>query len=122
MREHPIPIAARREAAVSVNSGLSGALERREDRQLARRLAALERDRAYGFAEVQTRAELQASRAHAVAYVGEQGMQAVAMLSQLEAQLGQICPMAVTRLQGIADMTSVGIAQVVANAVREVSE
>lgn len=117
-----VPSSARREAAVSVNSGISGALERREDRQLARRLASLERDRTYGFAEVQTQAELQASRAHAVAYVGEQGMQAVAMLSQLEGQLGQICPLAVTRLQGIADMTAVGIAQVVANAVREVSQ
>jgi hypothetical protein len=42
------------------------------------------------------------------------------MVSQFEAQLGQVCPMAVSRLQGIADMTALGIAEVVADTVRKV--
>lgn len=107
---------------LSATTGMSGALERREERALVRRLSALDRQRVVNLAEIEVKAQTQAARAHAVAYVGEQAMQSVAMLSQLEGQLGQICPLAVTRLQGIADMTAVGIAQVVANAVREVSQ
>ena len=109
-----------RPGGLSVTAGVSGALERREDRAMARKLSRLERAKSLNLAHVQTKAEVQAARAHAVAYVGESAMHAVAMLSQLEGQLGQVCPLAVTRLQGIADMTSVGIAQVVSDAVREV--
>ncbi len=105
-----------------LTTGVSGALERREERALIRRLSALDRDRIVGLAEIEVKTQTQAARAHAVGYIGEQGMLAVSMLSQLEGQLGQVTPLAVTRLQGIADMTALGIAQVVANAVREVSE
>lgn len=48
-------------------------------------------------------------------------MQAVTMVSQMEGQLGQACPLAVTRLQGIADMTALSIAQVVSDAARRIS-
>jgi len=106
----------------STSPGITGALERREDRALSRKLSALDRRRILTMADIEVKAQSQAARAHAVAYVGEQAMQTVAMLSQLEGQLGQICPLAVTRLQGIADMASLGIAEVVANAVREVSQ
>jgi hypothetical protein len=47
-------------------------------------------------------------------------MQAVTMVSQLEGQLGQACPLAVTRLQGLADMTALSIAQVVADSARKI--
>jgi hypothetical protein len=47
-------------------------------------------------------------------------MQAVAMMSQFEQQLGHACPLAVSRLQGIADMTAMGIAEVVADTVKVV--
>jgi hypothetical protein len=74
-----------------------------------------------GLARIEQAAMTQVARADAVAFVGRAGMQAVAMVSQFEAQLGQACPMAVSRLQGIADMTALGVAEVVADTVRQVS-
>ena len=44
-----------------------------------------------------------------IGFVGQQAMQAVTMVSQLEGQLGQACPLAVTRLQGIADITALSM-------------
>ena len=51
---------------------------------------------------------------------GPVGSKAVAMVSQMDGQLGQACPLAVTRLQGIADMTALSIAQVVADSARTI--
>lgn len=96
---------------------LSGS--RRADRTANRALTGYERTRAVGMARIEVQAELEASKVHAVGYVGQQAMQAVTMVSQLEGQLGQACPLAVTRLQGIADMTALSIAQVVGDAARK---
>lgn len=97
-----------------------GFIERKESRRrVSRQLAGLDRSKTVGLAKLEGQAELEAAKAHAVGYVGQQAMQAVTMLSQLEGQLGQACPMAVSRLQGIADMTSLGIAQVVADSARK---
>ena len=70
-----------RPGGLSVTAGVSGALERREDRAMARKLSRLERAKSLNLAHVQTKAEVQAARAHAVAYVGESAMQAVATRS-----------------------------------------
>ena len=43
----------------------------------------------------------------------------VAMVSQLEGQLGAACPLAVSRLQGIADMTALSLAEVVSDAAQK---
>ena len=50
---------------------------------------------------------------------GHGTMQTVAMVSQLEGQLGMACPLAVSRLQGIADMTALSLAEVVSDAARK---
>lgn len=91
----------------------------RQDRALARSLGCLERSKTLGLARVESAAQLEAARAHAVGYVGQQAMQAVTMVSQLEGQLGTMCPLAVTRLQGIADITAMSIANVVMDAARK---
>lgn len=91
----------------------------REQRQVGRALSRLESQRVVGLAELEVKAELQAVKAEAVGYVGKSAMQTVALISQLEVQLGQMVPAAVTRLQGIADMTALGVAEVVAESVRK---
>lgn len=72
-------------------------------------------------ATLEAKAQVESTRIHAVGYVGQQALQAVAMVSQLEGQLAQICPLATTRLQGIADMTALAIAQTVGDASRRLS-
>lgn len=95
-----------------------GLVRSRDDRVLSRQLAHLERSRSVGIARLEVAAQLEAARVHAVGYVGQQALQSVAMVSQLEGQLAQICPMAVGRLQGIADLTALAIAQVVSDSHR----
>ena len=46
------------------------------------------------LAQIEQAADLQAARVEAVAYVGKQGMQAVAFVSQVEQQLAQLVPLA----------------------------
>lgn len=99
-------------------SGMTGLT--RQDRSLVRQLNGLERSKVIDMARIEQQAEREAAKVHAVSYVGQQALHAVAMLSQLEGQLGQACPMAVTRLQGIADMTALSVAQVVADAARKI--
>lgn len=103
-----------------VPSAGGGLASRLEQRATSRALSRMNSETDLGLARVEQQALMQVARADAVAYVGRAGMQAVAMVSQFEAQLGQVCPMAVSRLQGIADMTALGIAEVVADTVRKV--
>ena len=103
-----------------VRSG-GGGLSRFEDRSSIRSLSRLEADTEIRLARIEQQAMQQVAKVDAVAYVGRSGMQAVAVVSQFEQQLGTMCPMAVTRLQGIADMTALGVAEVVADTVRRVS-
>jgi len=93
---------------------------RREDRAAGRQIARLELSKEISLARIEQEAQTEAAKAHAVGYVGQQAMQVVTMVSQLEGQLGQACPLAVTRLQGIADMTALSIAQVVADSARKI--
>lgn len=100
--------------------GLAGYVDKREDRALGRHLSVLDRSKTIGLAKIEQQAELESAKAHAIGYVGQQAMQAVTMVSQMEGQLGQACPLAVSRLQGIADMTALSIAQVVADSARRI--
>jgi hypothetical protein len=105
---------------IPATGGSNNFLDRREDRFLSRQISGLERCKAVGMARIEAQAQIESAKAHAVGYVGQQAMQAVAMVSQMEGQLGQACPIAVTRLQGIADMTALSIAQVVADSARTI--
>lgn len=95
-------------------------LDRAEARATSRELARLDHQTTVQLAGIEQAADLQAAKADAVAYVGRRGMQAVALVSDLEGKLGQLCPLAVSRLQGIADMTALSIAEVVVDSAREV--
>lgn len=101
-----------------VPSNSSSSLTAGRSRTTSRQITALDRAREVGLARIETRAQLEAAKAHAVGYIGQQAMQAVAMVSQTEQQLATMCPLAVTRLQAIADVTSMAIADVVMNARR----
>lgn len=100
--------------------GLTEISQRRQSRAVTRQIGGLESSKAVGLARVEVQAELEAAKVHAIGYVGQQAMQAVTMVSQLEQQLGSACPLAVTRLQGIADMTALSVAQVVADSTRKI--
>jgi hypothetical protein len=99
---------------------ISGGQDRREDRLAKRAIAGYQRSGAVALAQIEQQAQIEAAKAHAIGFVGQQAMQAVTMVSQLEGQLGQACPLAVTRLQGIADITALSMAQVVADATRTI--
>lgn len=60
---------------------------------------------------------MQLAKTDAVTQVGGRALQRVAMLSQLEQQLAQSVPIAATRLQGIADLTTMGVGEVVLDSV-----
>lgn len=94
---------------------------KRRDRVLDRHLTMIDTRKVVGLAELEAKAQLEAARVHAVGYVGQQALQSVAMVSQLEGQLAAICPMAVGRLQGIADLTALAVAQVVSDAHRRLA-
>ena len=62
---------------------------------------------------IQHRAIVATARVQAQAWVGKEALFAVADLSELEGQLGSLCPLAVSRLEAIANMTTLGIAQTI---------
>jgi len=70
---------------------------------------------------MEAEADLQVARVQAVGHVGQQAMQSVAMVSQLEGQLAELVPLATTRLQAIADMTALATAEVVAGTLKRIS-
>lgn len=102
-----------------IPSSGSNIVSRRDDRAVSRAVSRLGLSKEIGLARIEQQAQIEAAKVHAVGYVGQQAMQAVTMVSQMEGQLGAACPLAVTRLQGIADMTSLSIAQVVADSARK---
>jgi hypothetical protein len=92
-----------------------------EARAASRALARLESQTGFGLAKIEQAAELQVGCVQAIAYVGKRAMQEVALLSQMEANLAALVPMATSRLQAIGDMVALEAADVVASTVRKVS-
>jgi DNA-binding ferritin-like protein len=99
---------------------LSG-IDRKETRSVGRALARLDAQTEFGVARISQAAELQAERTVAVGYVAKRAMQEVALLSQLEAQLSMVVPMATCRLQALGDIAALEAADVVSQTVRRVS-
>lgn len=93
-------------------------LARFEQRSVGRAVARTQANTEVSLARIESQTLQQVAKVQAVGYVGQQAMQVVTMVSQMEQQLGAACPMAVTRLQGIADMTALSVAQVVADTAR----
>jgi hypothetical protein len=101
-----------------VRSG--GTLSRRDARELGRELSRMDGRGRLALARIDQEAELQAERVSAVAYVGKRALHEVTMVSQLEPQLSALVPSATPRLQGIADLTALAMADVVSETVRKV--
>jgi hypothetical protein len=98
----------------------SAAIER-QNRYAGRLLSRLDTQTDIEVAKIDQAAELQATRSSAVGYVAKRAMHEVAMLSQMEAQLSMLVPMAVSRLQAIGDIAAMEQAEVVSQTVRRVS-
>jgi hypothetical protein len=105
----------------NIVSASNSTIARRESRYTGRALARLDGQTEVAIAEIESKAEIQATRVMAVSYVGKRAMHEVAMVSQLEQQLATLVPMATSRLQAIGDMVALGAADVVADTVRRVS-
>ncbi len=73
------------------------------------------------LARVEAAADVQTARVQGVAYVGRQALHAAAMVSETEQQLCRMVPEAAGRLGAIADITALGLAEIVTNTVRVVS-
>ena len=65
------------------------------------------------LSRIQHNAIVTTAKVQAQAWVGREALFAVADLSELEGQLGHLCPLAVSRLEAIANMTTLGIAQTI---------
>ena len=91
----------------------SSGLSRRTQRSLAH----LEERTECEVAAAQAVAEVQAAKADAVGFVAQRALQNVAFVSQVEQTLGQTVPIAVSRLQAIGDLATLGIGQVVTDSV-----
>jgi len=82
-------------------------------RQVDRSLARLRAGTVVQVARVDSRATVQAAQVDAVAAVAQRALQNVAFVTQIEQQLGQAVPMAVSRLQAIGDLSTLAMSQVV---------
>jgi hypothetical protein len=98
-----------------------GSLTRRESRYAGRALARLDTQTEVGLARIDQAAELQAGMVGAVTYVAKRAMQEIALLSQLEAQLSTVVPLAASRLQALGDIAALEAADVISQTVRKVS-
>ena len=107
MSENLVPIS---------ESGFGG----RRSRYTGRALAILDARTEVGMAQIEAQAELQVARVMAVNFVGKRAMHEIAMLSQLEQQLGELVPSSVPRLRAIGDIVALQAADVVADTVRRV--
>jgi hypothetical protein len=98
-----------------------GSFDRREGRFTSRALARIDAETEFGMARIEQAAELQSERVGAVTYVAKRAMQQIALISQLEAQLSMVVPMATSRLQALGDIAALEAADVVSQTVRKVS-
>lgn len=89
-------------------------------RQTRAALAGIDAGRSVSLVRVEAAAEIQAAKVSAVAYVGRQAMQDVALLSQIESQLVQAVPHASGRLASIADLTAIAMTEVVVDTARRI--
>lgn len=105
------------ESLVPINEGGFG---NRRSRYTSRALAILDARTDVGMAQIESQAELQVARVMAVNFVGKRAMHEIAMISQLEQQLGELVPSSVPRLRAIGDMVALQAAEVVADTVRRV--
>lgn len=94
----------------------------REDRRLGRDLARLDANTRVSIAVVEQEANVQTARLHGLGYVGKQALHEAAILSETEQQLCRLVPEAAGRLTAIADMTTLGLAEIVTQTAHKLSQ
>jgi hypothetical protein len=99
------------------NVEIYSATNRGVSRQVGRSLARIDGQTSIQLAQVHSQADLQAAQVDAVTAVAQRAMQGVAFVSQIEQQLGQAVPIAVSRLQAIGDLAALSMGQVVTDTV-----
>lgn len=93
----------------------------RADRRAGRDLARVEAESRLMQIRIGRTADIQALRVNSLAYVGRQALHAAAMVSETEQQLCRLVPEAEGRLRAIADITALGLAEIVSDTVQRVS-
>lgn len=86
-----------------------------------RSIARLQLDAEIGLARIGQTAALQATKIEAVACTGRRALFEVALLTQAEQALASLVPLSTGRLQAIADIATLGIAEVMSDTVRRLS-
>lgn len=86
-------------------------------RRTGRALQSVNEHTTVQIAKAEGRADIQAAQVDGVAAVTQRAMQGVAFISQMEGQLGQVVPLAVTRLQAVGDIAALAMGQIVSDTV-----
>lgn len=84
-------------------------------RGVGRELTTIDAHTDLAIARVDSASDVEAAKVDAVGAVGKRAMWVVADVSQAEQQLGQLVPLAVSRLQAIGDVTAMTAAEIVAD-------
>lgn len=82
-------------------------------RQTSRAVGRINARASFDVALIEARSETQSAKIAAIVAVTQHAMQGAAMISQVEQQLAQAVPLAATRLQGIGDMGSLCLGEIV---------
>ena len=96
-----------------------GTANRGISRQAGRALNRMENATTVEIARVNSRGDVHASKVDVVSDVTQRALQGAAFLTQVEAQLGAAVPMAVSRLEGIANIGALGLSQLVMDTVTD---
>ena len=99
----------------------TGLLSRGDTKAVGRGLATIDGQSQLTLAKIDAEANLQVARVQSAVHVTKQGMLGAMLISELEAQLGQMVPEAQGRVQGIADIGCFALAELVADTGRRVS-
>jgi hypothetical protein len=90
-------------------------LSTRQARSVGRQLARMSASTDLRVRAIENESDVQSSKMEAVGYVGKRAMFVVGSVTQAEQQLGQMFPMAVSRLQAIGDMVAYSATEIVAD-------
>lgn len=96
-------------------------LPARSFRPESRTMGRIQAQAQVGMARIGQEAAQQVTRVEAVACVGRRAMFEAALLTQAEQSLALLVPLASGRLQAIADVATLGIAEIVSDTVRLVT-
>ncbi len=101
-----------------VPSDIGGGIEilpARQARAVGRQLARMSASTELRIRAIENESDAQASKVEAVGFVAKRAMFVISSVTQAEQQLGQLFPMAVTRLQAIGDIAAYSATEIVAD-------